>query len=662
MNPAKKIASSTEVSPEQLEELASAADAAVRRAVARNTRTPTQTLERLSHDSDKSTRQAVASNPNTPADTLMRLGAQFPDQLLENPALDALVIENPNLFSKVPEQTLAAIAKRATCPTEVLGYLARAGHGKGLLMSLIQNGQTPHDAIRYIGDTDAETLAARHETPEHDIRLVKRQVVHHVAVRGEVSADEARSALWSAVKERILTAEGAEVGDLLNQALIPQIETDEIAAWTLLLKGGAVACRTVRLPASLLEATACVADKRNLKLIQACAECPAWLSKVGSAEEARQAIETHRTESEALWREATASGSEAVTLALANHPLAPGSANAAEILNRLARSKIEAGWKFLAGRDDERSILWFIASSTLTAPGTLEFLFESVQVKDRPRLPLNLARLQRPELLKALDKWLRVPNRTLEELESASGIFASTDSLIASHDNFNLPDHLRIRWYLKGDLLDYLGENPNTPLYVLKALAEWGEVSVAKNSAADEAALRTLYSLRPNRVVAEGLAANPSCPPDLLAEVAKSKDREYVEYVLPALAANPSSPEEALLMVATCKQWRDLFEFDDTDRKLINHPNSTGRVLDTLIAKNRVDLESNGVRLARDTRLSEASFECLAKLRDGAVRKQLAANPSISTEILLRLSRDKEESVKKTAQRALKQREIGAAH
>ena len=57
---------------------------------------------------------------NAPASALMRIGAQFPKQLLENPVPDAMAIENPDLFSEIPEATLTSIAKRESCPAEML--------------------------------------------------------------------------------------------------------------------------------------------------------------------------------------------------------------------------------------------------------------------------------------------------------------------------------------------------------------------------------------------------------------------------------------------------------------------------------------------------------------------------------------------------------------
>jgi hypothetical protein len=429
---------------------------------------------------------------------------------------------------------------------------------------------------------------------------------------------------------------------------------DDITAWALLLHGVSTACRTTRLPGSLLEAIACKADKRVLKLVQACEECPSWISTVNTSEEAHKAIESQREASEALWRAATASGSKAMLLALAEHPLSAGRVEASAILDDWAQDGVKTGWQTLDGQHDRR-LLCFIASNRNTRPSTLEFLYDAVQIKDLPSLPPELAKLQGQDLRRALLKWAKSPNRTPEQLLSASGCFFETDLLIRAHSK--APQQLKSNWMATADLLGELGANPNTPSRIVRRLAEWGEVGVARNRAADADSLRKVFLGCPES--ADDLAANPSSPPDLLLELVKTKHQEDV---LPALVANPSSPEELLLELANHKRWMDLFEYDDTDRKLLNHPNVSGRVLDALIAKGRIDLDAYGVRLARDARLSESSYQRLSKIRGGnAVRKQLAANPSVPTELLQQLSTDRDESVKKSASRALKQRQEGAA-
>ena len=71
-------------------------DDATNRLLAKHPKASSALLDKLSHCSDKATREAVAGNPNTPSKTLQKLGAQFPAQLLNNPALGWMVLETPS--------------------------------------------------------------------------------------------------------------------------------------------------------------------------------------------------------------------------------------------------------------------------------------------------------------------------------------------------------------------------------------------------------------------------------------------------------------------------------------------------------------------------------------------------------------------------------------
>jgi hypothetical protein len=81
------------------------------RLVAKNLSTPPELLLKLADSSDATTRQNVAANPNTPADVLLKLGAEFPEQLLNNPIFSQLSLENLNLIERIPPSTLGSLLK-----------------------------------------------------------------------------------------------------------------------------------------------------------------------------------------------------------------------------------------------------------------------------------------------------------------------------------------------------------------------------------------------------------------------------------------------------------------------------------------------------------------------------------------------------------------------
>jgi hypothetical protein len=643
----------TVTDPKELIQLVLSKVPAARRAVARDPSSHPEVLDALSHDSDKATRRAVAGNPNAPASALMRLGAQFPNQLLENPALDAMAIENPNLFSEIPEATLTSIAKRESCSAEMLGHLAHAGHGKGLLMSLAQNGNTPSSAVRHLNGLSASQLAQRFSAPEDQMFRVKRLLGSHFQVRGDVDPEEAKQFVWQTLVERLLERDAGDIADLLDHADIPRRFKDDLIGWTHLRDGVAAACRTLPLPATLIEAIASQAGKRDLKLVQKCLECPAWIKNASTAEEARRAIQVNREASEKLWKCATESGSDALMLSLVGHPLAEGRLDVGRILDRLARTIAARGWLRVDGYADPRAIL-FICGHPMTSAETLRFIHDSLRVQDRPPLPVPLDELDTPIRRKRLERWVEEASRTPDELAAAAGRHSSVDYIIWRHPSVSPEVASRIRVAL--DLFECLGEHPNAPAELLQHLAAWGARSVAGNPMASEEVLRALHVTQPDCAVY--LASNRAAPSDLLLKLAASTAEE----VLLNLLGNPSTPSEALLKIARHKDFEQIFDSRNAERSLFNHPNLSGAVIDALIDRGLLDTYRWGTMLAKNEQLSVASYEELE--RDEyrrSVRKPLASNPAVPTHILERLASCEDESVRRAALRTLKRRTNGEA-
>ena len=76
---------------------------------AANENTPPERLRELARNSDALVRQKVAMNSNTPTEVLLDLGAEFPNELIDNSVFDLLVLENLNLAKEIPEETLESI-------------------------------------------------------------------------------------------------------------------------------------------------------------------------------------------------------------------------------------------------------------------------------------------------------------------------------------------------------------------------------------------------------------------------------------------------------------------------------------------------------------------------------------------------------------------------
>lgn len=136
-------AASEQASPERLAELA-ARDKALARAVASNTATPGDLLDRLAEHQDRAVRRRVVRNPATPARTVVKAGSEFPADLLDNPAFDLYLIEEPHLLDRFGQATLRALLKRETCPASFFAYAARRGDADtqlAVLMNPLATGE-----------------------------------------------------------------------------------------------------------------------------------------------------------------------------------------------------------------------------------------------------------------------------------------------------------------------------------------------------------------------------------------------------------------------------------------------------------------------------------------------------------------------------------------
>ncbi len=120
-------AQQTSTSAKRLEVLAQKSITA-KRLVAKNPSAPTQLLQKLANDSDIEVRKAVASNPNTPHELLLQLGKAFPNELLNNPVFDLLLLENTCLQRTIPVDSYHELLKKEDISISLLEILTRNGN------------------------------------------------------------------------------------------------------------------------------------------------------------------------------------------------------------------------------------------------------------------------------------------------------------------------------------------------------------------------------------------------------------------------------------------------------------------------------------------------------------------------------------------------------
>jgi hypothetical protein len=155
---------------------------ALARLVARNSSSPAALLEKLGSHNDPAVRKWVTRNAHTSAIVAARLGAQFPTQLLENPAFDLYLLEYPDLLERIGIGALRSVLRRSNCPQGLFAYASRF-EDVITQLSILQNArvprsiverleQSPHAAVRDAAvahismskEMDLETVLKRFET------------------------------------------------------------------------------------------------------------------------------------------------------------------------------------------------------------------------------------------------------------------------------------------------------------------------------------------------------------------------------------------------------------------------------------------------------------------------------------------------------------------
>ncbi len=163
-------AANAHTNSDRLCELASMSTA-LARIVAKNPSTSPELLRELSTTQDIKTRLYVAANPNTPKDILLILGRSFPEQLIRNPIISLLLLENPNLLpdllNEMPLNTLQDCLKLEGMPAYVLEKFAT--HPDVWVRAAVAfNSNTPISVIEELAsDQDAvrQSVANNSNTP-----------------------------------------------------------------------------------------------------------------------------------------------------------------------------------------------------------------------------------------------------------------------------------------------------------------------------------------------------------------------------------------------------------------------------------------------------------------------------------------------------------------
>jgi hypothetical protein len=173
-------AKNPETSPERLEALLTAGYA---RAVAQNPSAPTSILERLSRSVDPEVKGLVAENPNTSLPTLFHLGVSYPSRVVRNPLLPLILLENPGIFSGIPQESLRFMLTKKDIPEAFLEWAYQNIKHLRIREAVARNPKTPASLLEELlfdaSETVREGAAKNPSTPQETLQLLRRAGMNH---------------------------------------------------------------------------------------------------------------------------------------------------------------------------------------------------------------------------------------------------------------------------------------------------------------------------------------------------------------------------------------------------------------------------------------------------------------------------------------------------
>lgn len=606
----KSLASSTpkspvkdpDASPESLTALLDL-DETTNRLIAKHPRASAAILEKLAHSSDKATRYAVAGNPNTPSKVLQKLGAQFPTQLLRNPALDLMILENPGLFSEIPKETLAALAKRDDCSPDMLGHLARVGHGKGTLMSLLQNGATPKSAIEYLMNSSLEVIAERYDVSEDDIVEIKKLVPMHVAVAGSMSLQQAEDRFWLDLSVRLGLSQDFE-WVLSSSADIPEPVLHDAIAFALLDRPRPL---PITLPSAVLELIATKVDKRTLTALKAIENYPEYLKDAKNSEEVVTLILNNSLSEDIEWKNLLKTESLLMRLLLCGHPKYVGYWDKEDLMLKLAVLPNEILWRLLA---------------------------------EMPNLSEKVGNL-------LLDKAMSSESFVLFYLAENKTISPSV--LTRLHQEYNSKSNRR--W----NTVDAMAGNPVIPDVILDEIfLSPRKINITKFSLASNPSVSAerldILAKKYGRQLYSALASNPNSSPDLLTLIAECKNED--DDVVFKILKNPNAPTKSLVKLVRSAE--SAFDYGESIKLLLDHENTTPEVFEVLVEFHPEDRIFT--KIAGDPRISPYVMTKIisSKWTSQQTKIKILKNKSVTFDVLKLLSTDKDPEVQKAARIVMK--------
>jgi Leucine rich repeat variant len=586
-----------------LEELAINLEQA--RATAANICTAPGILLALSTSKDYETRKAVASNPNTPTETLFQLGIEFPQELLENPVFSLLLLENPNLFQELPEDTQASLLKLEVIPDTFLQWALSYRYPKTMFAVVMNPRLTRDDLSNLIYEagcnwstSQVPNVAKLHVNWIGEMKAGWQDaalsvVQKHQLVKDNIGHDETSEYnLWELgiIEQSFLT--GLHRNTLIKIARNPDTPASILQILsrpkTATKKMRAAIANNLNTPVHLLEKLAGDEDAWVRQTVFQNPSTPYSVYKLFYEYEAavQNPDTTGATLSEIAKREW-----EYTLLGVASHPNTPR-----EILLKLAFHK---SWKVRVE----------VAANKSVSDEALEILIEDKRLGVRNAIVCN----------PATPAWLLV--RMLNKQK----YYRRQD--IATHPNVTSAMLQLLARDADSCVRAAVTQNPNTPIELLIHLANDIDSQVRNHVARSleipetllvQFADDTCYTVRTQ------VARNPKTPVEILAKLATDEDFN----VRVEVAANSKTPIEILRKLAVDENYRVLCA-------VIENSNTPDDILVQLEKDDLIYVKSRATRAKVSRRLQPITVYTNSTSQDS---NSIATNPNTPVKTLVELA------------------------
>lgn len=117
--------------------------------IAQHSQVASSTLKKLVLSRSALVLRNVVLNAACPKETLLKLAPKFPNEFFANPAFPLLLLEEPDLFSRLPITVVKSILKSRDCPASIIDWAMRSG-GSSHALALAGREDLPIPMLRKI--------------------------------------------------------------------------------------------------------------------------------------------------------------------------------------------------------------------------------------------------------------------------------------------------------------------------------------------------------------------------------------------------------------------------------------------------------------------------------------------------------------------------------